>query len=308
MSESESEESEDEWVDPDDWYDIYEHQVIGEDDWTFLHDAVVKDRADLIENSLNANMDEMVDSENESGDTPIYLAAQLGHLACLKALIGVGADIHHGDSQYGLTPLHSAAREGNAACVTALIAAGAKVDEVDEAGNTSLAHAAYADHDACVAALVEAGADVDKKAVNGCTPLLLSIQHSNATIVAKLIAAGADVTCADDHDSTAFHWALEKGSRPILRQLLNAGAHIPRPPLYRPPLGNYLAHCPRDEVNEDAWLYVDKVFKFGYEAHVKKHRRIIMGIIKKALESRFRCATDDVAGHILPYWTPPGGY
>ena len=49
----------------------------------------------------------------------------------------------------------------------------------------------------------------------------------------------------------------------------------------------------------------------GYKAHVKKHRGILTGLIKKALDSRFRSAADtpdDVAGHILSFWTPPGGY
>ena len=66
----------------------------------------------------------------------------------------------------------------------------------------------------------------------------------------------------------------------------------------------------RDETNESAWLYVDTITKSGgYKAHVKKHRRILTGLVKKALESRFRSdVPDDVASHALSFWTPPGGY
>ena len=66
----------------------------------------------------------------------------------------------------------------------------------------------------------------------------------------------------------------------------------------------------QDFVLESAWLYVDMITKDGgYKAHVKKHRRILTGLVKKALESRFRSdVPDDVASHALSFWTPPGGY
>ena len=90
---------------------------------------------------------------------------------------------------------------------------------------------------------------------------------------------------------------------------------------------------PAPITTKSAWLYVDTIAKNGgYKAHVEKNRRILTGLIKKALTSddtvsdvvcfwrgtkmlpkartsRFRPdVPSDVASHVLSFWTPPGGY
>ena len=86
----------------------------------------------------------------------------------------------------------------------------------------------------------------------------------------------------------------------VLGPLLEAGATIV---IY----GN--GRFSRFNKNEPAMLYVDMITKNGgYKAHLNKHRRILTGYIKKLQSQEGRRLPDDVASHVLSFWTPPGGY
>jgi ankyrin repeat protein len=58
------------------------------------------------------------------GHTPVYLAAQNGHLECLHALIRHKADVNLSDTN-GLSALYIACLNGHVQCARALIDAGA---------------------------------------------------------------------------------------------------------------------------------------------------------------------------------------
>ena len=77
---------------------------------------------------------------------------------------------------------------------------------------------------------------------------------------------------------------------------------------------------PRDETNESAWLYVDKINESGgYAAHVQKLRKVFLGgttkegeyspgAIRKLRSHEGRRLPYDVAALVLSFWMPPGGY
>ncbi|VVD02046.1 unnamed protein product [Leptidea sinapis] len=94
--------------------------------------------------------------------TPVYLAAQEGHLAVLKYLIverGVDPNARDGD---GATPLHFAASRGHLSTVRWLLRHGARL-HLDRHGKSPINDAAENHHLECLNVLVAAGASGDNK-------------------------------------------------------------------------------------------------------------------------------------------------
>ena len=81
----------------------------------------------------------------------LFIAAQKGHEAVVRALIEAGADVNKAKNN-GVTPLYIAAQDG---------------------------------HEAVVRALIELGADVNKAKDTGATPLYINAQEGHETVVGR---------------------------------------------------------------------------------------------------------------------------
>ena len=229
--------------------------------WTSLHHAAALNRVDDLRREAGTGG---VDCQDDDGWTPLFVAASRGNLACVEALIALGADLELPMRRPSLTPLHVASHKGHAACVRALL---------------------------------RAGADVDSEDTESSTPLMDAAESGSVETCLALISAGADVNHVNDFDVPPFSIALGNGHRRLLPVLLEAGAAIDARDIRR------------SKRNESACLYVDTITKNGgYKAHVKKHRRILTGYIKKLQSQEGRRLPEDVASHVLSFWTPPGGY
>lgn len=69
------------------------------------------------------------DAKNEDGDTPLHLAAFLGHRTCLQILLNACASIDSADKR-GYTALAMAIHEDQQECAEILLHAGAKIRNV----------------------------------------------------------------------------------------------------------------------------------------------------------------------------------
>ena len=123
--------------------------------------------------------------------TPLYIAAQNGHLNVVKYLVKKGADVNK--TTHGNTPFIAAAARG---------------------------------HLDVVKYLVKKGADVNKAYKDGITPLMIAAQNGHLDVVKYLVKKGADVNKADDNGFTPLYIAADKGYNKIVELFLEKGANL----------------------------------------------------------------------------------
>ena len=100
---------------------------------------------------------------------PIHTAAKNGDLAGVQAELDKGVDVNA--SGNGQSPLHLAAIMGHVEVTELLIASGADLEGTDKYGNTPLHYAAHHGRKETAKLLITKGADVNVKRDNGKTPL-----------------------------------------------------------------------------------------------------------------------------------------
>lgn len=132
------------------------------------------------------------DPDDRDQRTLPMLAALLGDLRLLRALIAAGADLN--TDHAGLSPLLAATRDswhGRPEAVMTLLANGADPRRADTEGNTPLHHAARSTDPAVAALLLDAGAALDVPNAEGFTPLGVACAAANWRLARFLIERGA---------------------------------------------------------------------------------------------------------------------
>jgi len=99
-----------------------------------------------------------VNVEDDSGNTPVALAARMGNLRCLELVAARGAHIDHPNKR-GATPLMQAVLHGRMAVVDALLKKQVNLQHTDKDGSTVLHVAAQCGYLRIVRQLLAAGAD-----------------------------------------------------------------------------------------------------------------------------------------------------
>uniref|UniRef100_A0A1I8JCA3 ANK_REP_REGION domain-containing protein n=1 Tax=Macrostomum lignano TaxID=282301 RepID=A0A1I8JCA3_9PLAT len=95
------------------------------------------DQATLYE-LLQAAQGSPVNSKQNDGCSPIFLAAQFGHWKAIERLIHAGADVNTTRATTGQTPLHAAAENGHPEATKSLLRCFADVTATDRDGQTPL--------------------------------------------------------------------------------------------------------------------------------------------------------------------------
>ncbi len=137
----------------------------------------------------------------------IFEAVRSGDAAAVRRLAAGGAG--GAPDETGLTPLMLAAGLGRLELVEAILDGGADVDATDARGFTALFHACYnADEDRgypeVVRALLAAGADREAAIGYGVRPLMYAAGYGEAGVVEALLAAGADPVARNEGGRTAL--------------------------------------------------------------------------------------------------------
>ncbi len=185
----------------------------------------------MIELLLKARADPL--APDATGETPLIMAAKVGELKAVDALLASHAPVDGGDPGFQQTPLMAAARNGHVAVVRRLIERGAQVNAQTRTGETPKfrsplgnkgSHGAGILRSAGRCAvnaipppvrrprcstplakaslditklLLDAGAHVEQADADGVTPLLMAVLNEHLELATFLIERGAQVNVTD---------------------------------------------------------------------------------------------------------------
>ena len=150
-------------------------------------------------------------------------SAALGDVASVSQSLAKGVDPNVGDYD-GRTALHVAATLGQMRVVEALLRSPtALVDVFDRWGKTPLQDASENGHEAVATFLRAHGATV--KSAKAAKLLCTAAAAGNIDRLVRLLAEGSDINVSDYDGRTALHLASSEGHAPAVRWLLLHGAN-----------------------------------------------------------------------------------
>ncbi|KAF5014024.1 hypothetical protein FDECE_5 [Fusarium decemcellulare] len=187
----------------------------------------------LLEASRNGRLAEMerliragADPEGSGdGETPLYMAAELGQLDAVVTLVEHGANIFHCD-KHGKTALAAAAREGHVSVIRLLHKLGGGLELSVNIGRCPLLEAASEGQNKAAALLLDLGANSERKDFRGGTPLWHAASNSHRAVVELLLAHGANIESANKSGCTPLMAAVKNRDRTVTRLLLERGAQM----------------------------------------------------------------------------------
>lgn len=149
---------------------------------------------------------------------PMVAAARVGLEASVKEMFYSGGDVNQREEDSGQTPLMMAASNGAEELVRFLLDHGANVAAQDVSGFTALLMAAAEGHVGAVRLLLSQGASVAESNALGETALMLAVMHGHLNIVSLLVEDfNADLHSRDEHGSTPILCATMYGDIHCLR-------------------------------------------------------------------------------------------
>ncbi|XP_067324615.1 kinase D-interacting substrate of 220 kDa isoform X7 [Anolis sagrei] len=167
-----------------------------------------------------------VDERNESGQTPLMIAAEQGNLEIVQELIKKGANCNLEDSD-NWTALISAAKEGHFAIVSELLNCNVNMEHRDMGGWTALMWACYKGRTEVAEVLLERGANPNTTGLQySVYPIIWAAGRGHSRIVQQLLQYGAKVNCSDKYGTTPLIWAARKGHLECVKFLLHMGADV----------------------------------------------------------------------------------
>ena len=159
-------------------------------------------------------------------DTPVHLAATLGHLEIMAQLL----DVYDGEldrtNRFGTTALHKAVMFGQAEMVAFLAQRGANLEAKNYRGNTPLHLAVQMGLIEPAAALLDHRADLHARDRIDNTPFLRAALYRQHDMVAWLLKQGANLNDQGFNQQTALHIAATTNNVELARMLLDHGINV----------------------------------------------------------------------------------
>jgi ankyrin repeat protein len=167
-----------------------------------------------------------LDGFNYLGATALHLAASRGYLEIIQVLNQHGATLHLQD-RAGQSALHLAICVGHLAVVKQLLSYGLDPNIIDQYGDTSLHLAAYYGNSVMIKTLLEFNANINVRNHRQVTPLQLAATSGISDAVKALLTGrNLQINAADLEGNTALHQAVSVGNLDMVRALSAQGAKI----------------------------------------------------------------------------------
>ncbi|XP_076445023.1 ankyrin repeat domain-containing protein 55-like isoform X2 [Babylonia areolata] len=157
----------------------------------------------------------------------LFLAAELGFVDVLRALMGAGVKVEEARDSSHNTPLYVAVSHNQAGAAKLLAELGPRtvVDGFSSSARNTPCHlAARLGYEECLRVLLEYGASVNVRDSSGCTPLILAVRYKRYGALKLLLESGCDVNVRDGAGRTALHYASQTATGVSL--LLEAGCEV----------------------------------------------------------------------------------
>ena len=195
--------------------------------------AVRDDEPEILNNILRSGFDASHTYDVIHVLGPVHLAAQKGHIECIRILDLAGFDMNARD-RTGLTPImHAIAHAPHDGdkynryvdSVSYLLQHFNRHDKHCDHSGTTLLHLVSrspTQYAHLVTRVLQYGYSVNATDLQGLTPLMVAVKNRNYAAVNYLLASNADIKLKDTNQRTSLHYAVSDGK--MARILLEAGA------------------------------------------------------------------------------------
>ena len=197
-------------------------ELIDLKDDAIIHKAAKGDHPGAM--SLLLRQGANIEALTESKNTPLFVAASLGHVKILQMLLEKGANKEAANADRR-TPLHIAVVNNLVEVVKILLEKGANTEAADNDRWTPLIHALSIGNVEIVQMLLEKGANREAANNERRTPLHIAVVNNLVEVVKILLGKGANTEAADNDLWTPLIHASAIGNVGIARMLLENGAN-----------------------------------------------------------------------------------
>lgn len=187
-----------------------------------IHHSSYNGHANVVEALLNRRADP---HEHNSGGMQVAAAAadaKLGSDRVLRVLLAARADLSSGENANGQTPLHVSAQSGHVAAVRTLVALRANVQATAQGGVSPAHMAGFGGHVAVMEHLGKGKADLNAKSDDGWRPIHAATQGGHAALVGALLQLRASPSAKGPGGNTALQMAKQVGHKAVVQLLSKA--------------------------------------------------------------------------------------
>ncbi len=191
--------------------------------FTPLHIAATAGHVDIIAYLLDRGAD--LEARTAGGQTPVFQTVPLASQEAFAYLLKKGANLNARDNQ-GKTILQFALAWRRPAMVDLILQRGFTVDTAGASAQELLDEAANTGIESLVTTLVSRGVAIEPGTRNGTTLLHSAARGGLPGLASRLLELGARTDARDQHGLTALHLAAFYGRDAVIPVLLAAGADI----------------------------------------------------------------------------------